>query len=83
MKFVKMKLVYRCPIQIIHVHVPCELVVARLFPVTGVPLPFVSYGFNSLISVAIAFGFLHAAYRESALAEPEPVPGAALPQAGL
>ncbi len=39
------------------------LVAAKLVPVTGVPLPFVSYGFNSLISVAMALGFLHAAYR--------------------
>ncbi len=39
------------------------LVAARILPVTGVPLPFVSYGFNSLISVAIALGFLHAAHR--------------------
>jgi len=40
------------------------MVAARLLPVTGVPLPFVSYGFNSLISVAIAMGFLQSAYRE-------------------
>ena len=39
------------------------LVAAKILPVTGVPLPFVSYGFNSLISVALALGFLHAAYR--------------------
>lgn len=40
------------------------LVASGLFPITGVPLPFVSYGLNSLVSVAIAFGFLHAAHRE-------------------
>ena len=45
------------------------LVAAGLFPITGVPLPFVSYGFNSLVSVAIAFGLLHAAHRESVRAE--------------
>jgi cell division protein FtsW len=41
------------------------LVAAGLLPVTGVPLPFVSYGFNSLLSVAIAMGFLHSAFREA------------------
>lgn len=42
------------------------LVASGLFPITGIPLPFVSYGLNSLVSVAIAFGFLHAAHREAA-----------------
>lgn len=41
------------------------LVASGLFPITGVPLPFVSYGLNSLVSVAIAMGFLHLAYREA------------------
>ena len=41
------------------------LVASGLFPITGIPLPFVSYGFNSQISVAVAFGFLHAAQREA------------------
>ena len=41
------------------------LVAAGLLPVTGVPLPFVSYGLNSLVSVSIALGFTHAAYREA------------------
>lgn len=45
------------------------LVASGLFPITGVPLPFVSYGFNSLVSVAIAFGLLHAAHRESVRAD--------------
>jgi cell division protein FtsW len=45
------------------------LVASGLFPITGIPLPFVSYGLNSLISVAIAFGFLHAAHREARGAE--------------
>ena len=48
------------------------LVASGLFPITGVPLPFVSYGLNSLVSVAIAFGFLHAAQRDARLAA-EPV----------
>jgi len=41
------------------------LVAAGLLPVTGVPLPFVSYGLNSLISVGVAMGFLHSAYRSA------------------
>jgi cell division protein FtsW (lipid II flippase) len=41
------------------------LVAAGLLPITGVPLPFVSYGLNSLVSVSIAMGFLHAAFREA------------------
>ena len=42
-------------------------------PVTGIPLPGVSYGLNSRFSVAIAFGFLHLA----ALATDPAYPGAA------
>lgn len=55
------------------------LVASGLLPVTGIPLPFVSYGLNSLVSVAIAFGFLHAAHREAvrAGAIPGPTPPAA------
>ncbi|MEM6430756.1 MAG: FtsW/RodA/SpoVE family cell cycle protein [Deinococcota bacterium] len=45
------------------------LVASGLVPVTGIPLPFVSYGFNSLISVSIAMGFLHSASRELKLAD--------------
>lgn len=41
------------------------LVAAGLLPVTGVPLPFVSYGLNSLLSVSIATGFIHSAFREA------------------
>lgn len=41
------------------------LVASGLFPVTGLPLPGVSYGFNSLLSVGIAFGFVHVAYRQA------------------
>ncbi|MFO7682710.1 MAG: FtsW/RodA/SpoVE family cell cycle protein [Chloroflexota bacterium] len=38
---------------------------AGLLPVTGVPLPMVSYGLNSLLSVSVALGFVHAAFREA------------------
>ncbi len=41
------------------------LVASGLFPVTGIPLPFVSYGLNSLVSVSIATGFIHSAYRQA------------------
>lgn len=41
------------------------LVASGLFPITGVPLPFVSYGLNSLLSVGVAMGFIHAAYRQA------------------
>ena len=41
------------------------LVAAGLLPITGVPLPFVSYGLNSMLSVSIAMGFIHAAYRQA------------------
>lgn len=41
------------------------LVASGFLPVTGVVLPFVSYGSNSLISVAIAMGFLHSAFRQA------------------
>ncbi len=40
------------------------LVASAIFPITGIPLPLVSYGLNSLISVSIAMGFIHGAYRE-------------------
>jgi cell division protein FtsW len=42
------------------------LVAAGLFPVTGIPLPFVSYGFNAMLSASIASGFLHSGYRQLA-----------------
>ncbi len=41
------------------------LVAAGLLPITGVPLPFVSYGLNSMLSVSIATGFIHSAYRQA------------------
>lgn len=40
------------------------LVAVGLFPVTGIPLPFVSYGFNSMLSASIAVGFIHSGYRQ-------------------
>ena len=43
------------------------LVASGLFPVTGVVLPFVSHGFNGLVSVSIAMGFLHSVYRQAKL----------------
>ncbi len=46
------------------------LVASGRFPITGVPLPFVSVGINSLISVAIAMGFLQSAYRSSRVQTP-------------
>ncbi len=39
------------------------LVASGLLPVTGIPLPMVSYGLNSLVSIAIALGFIHSSYR--------------------
>ncbi len=41
------------------------LVASGMAPVTGIPLPGVSYGLNSMMSVAVAFGFLHLAARQA------------------
>lgn len=41
------------------------LVASGWLPVTGVVLPFVSQGINNLVSVSIAMGFLHSAYRQA------------------
>lgn len=41
------------------------LVASGTLPVTGVVLPFVSHGLNSLVSVSIAMGFLHSAHRQA------------------
>ena len=39
------------------------MVSAGLLPITGVVLPFVSHGFNNLLSVSIAMGFIQSNYR--------------------
>ncbi|MFC4455664.1 FtsW/RodA/SpoVE family cell cycle protein [Deinococcus sonorensis] len=39
-------------------------VAAGIFPVTGVPLPLVSYGFSSMLSMSVAFALIHSALRE-------------------
>lgn len=39
-------------------------VTAGIFPVTGVPLPLVSYGFSSLLTMSLAFAVIHSALRE-------------------
>lgn len=41
------------------------LVASGLAPITGIPLPGVSYGFNSQLSVGIAFAFVHIAFRQA------------------
>lgn len=41
------------------------LVASGLAPITGIPLPGVSYGFNSQLSVAIALAFVHIAFRQA------------------
>lgn len=38
-------------------------VAARIIPVTGVPLPLVSYGFSSMLTMSIALGIIHSAIR--------------------
>lgn len=40
------------------------LVAAGVFPVTGVPLPMVSYGFSSMLTMSLALGVIHSAQRE-------------------
>ncbi|HET9026004.1 MAG TPA: FtsW/RodA/SpoVE family cell cycle protein [Trueperaceae bacterium] len=47
------------------------LVASGMFPVTGMPLPGISYGLNSQLSVAVAFGFLQLASRQVQRAEAE------------
>ncbi|SEJ44502.1 cell division protein FtsW [Deinococcus reticulitermitis] len=39
-------------------------VAAGIFPVTGVPLPLVSYGFSSMLTMSVALGIIHSAMRE-------------------
>ena len=38
-------------------------VAAGIFPVTGVPLPLVSYGFSSMLTMSVALGVIHSALR--------------------
>jgi cell division protein FtsW len=52
-----------------------SVVVLGLGPVTGVPLPFVSYGGSSLLVNLIAIGMLLSVSRE-ARTEPEVIPRA-------
>ncbi|UQN08191.1 FtsW/RodA/SpoVE family cell cycle protein [Deinococcus sp. QL22] len=46
-------------------------VAAGILPVTGVPLPLVSYGFSSMLMMSVALGVIHSAFRHirHALAE--------------
>lgn len=39
-------------------------VAAGVLPVTGVPLPLVSYGFSSMLTMSVAFAVIHSAMRE-------------------
>ncbi|GGL84787.1 cell division protein FtsW [Deinococcus aerolatus] len=39
-------------------------VAAGFFPVTGVPLPLVSFGFSSMLTMSVALGIIHSALRE-------------------
>lgn len=39
------------------------LVAAGIFPVTGVPLPLVSYGFSSMLTMSVALGIIHSCMR--------------------
>ncbi|UBV43373.1 FtsW/RodA/SpoVE family cell cycle protein [Deinococcus taeanensis] len=39
-------------------------VAAGIFPVTGVPLPLVSYGFSSMLTMSVALAVIHSAMRE-------------------
>ncbi|GAA5501703.1 putative peptidoglycan glycosyltransferase FtsW [Deinococcus xinjiangensis] len=38
-------------------------VAAGIFPVTGVPLPLVSYGFSSMLTMSVALGIIHSCIR--------------------
>lgn len=48
-------------------------VAVGLLPVTGVPLPLVSYGFSSLLTKSVAFAVMHSAIREVHRHAPKPV----------
>lgn len=39
------------------------MVAARILPVTGVPLPLVSYGFSSMVTMSFALGIVHSCMR--------------------
>ena len=39
-------------------------VAAGIFPVTGVPLPLISYGFSSMLTMSVALAIIHSALRE-------------------
>lgn len=51
-------------------------VAAGFFPVTGVPLPMVSYGFSSMVTMSLALGVIHASLREVRRNLPEEHPAA-------
>ncbi|GGJ73415.1 FtsW/RodA/SpoVE family cell cycle protein [Deinococcus aquiradiocola] len=51
-------------------------VVAGIFPVTGVPLPLVSYGFSSMLTMSAALALIHSALREVRRHLPEDAAGA-------
>ncbi|CAM3696909.1 FtsW/RodA/SpoVE family cell cycle protein [Deinococcus frigens] len=46
-------------------------VAAGVFPVTGVPLPLVSFGFSSMLTMSVALGIIHSALREVRRSLPE------------
>lgn len=48
-------------------------VAAGILPVTGVPLPLVSYGFSSALTMSIAMGIIHSAMREIRAQLPEAI----------
>lgn len=54
-------------------------VVAGIFPVTGVPLPLVSYGFSSMLTMSAALALIHSALREVRRHLPQETPSEARP----
>ena len=54
-------------------------VVAGIFPVTGVPLPLVSYGFSSMLTMSAALALIHSALREVRRHLPAEQPSGARP----
>jgi cell division protein FtsW len=55
--------------------------VTRLLPLTGIPLPFLSYGGSALLSIFVAMGVLLSVSRYTALPEAEAAPSGALRRA--